>query len=140
MVEDSHVKKFAAVYAEAVLTFLDSREPQWVTWDGRSHQFDFGSMEMDIPPIPVMLFVDDGWSKVLGDIGEIAEPESPDFDSDALRSAIEAQIADEGFGERLLKIFQERLARLDRGEEDDDDGDDEERKENDRDASDEDDA
>jgi hypothetical protein len=120
MLEDSHIQKFAAVYAEAVLTFLDSNEAQWLTWDGHSHRFDFGSTEMDIPQIPVMLFVDADWTKVVGDVGEITDPESPDFDTDALRIAIEAQIADEGFGERLLKGFQERLEKLESGEDDED--------------------
>ncbi len=125
MIDDSHIKKFSAVYAEAVLTYLDSREEQWLTWDGQSHNFDFGSVEMDPPGVKVMLFVNDDWTKVLGDVGEITDPESPDFDADALRNAIEAQIADEGFGERLLRVFQERLEKLEAGEIDEDDPDDE---------------
>ena len=137
MVEDSHVRKFAAVYAEAVLTFLDSNEAQWLTWDGRSHSFDFGSIDMDPPPIPVMLFVDADWTKVLGDVGEIADPDSPDFDADALRNSIEAQIADEGFGERLLKGFQARLDKIESGEGDEED---EDPDEDSRDHSDEDDT
>jgi hypothetical protein len=136
MIDDSHIKKFAAVYAEAVLTFLDSREEQWLTWDGHSHAFDFGSIEMDTPPVPVMLFVDSDWLKVVGDVGEITDPESPDFDADSLRSAIEAQIADEGFGERLLRTFQERLDKLESGIEDDED---EEPEEDEADRADEDD-
>ena len=123
MVEDSHIRKFAAVYAEAVLTFLDSDEAQWLTWDGHSHGFDFGSIEIDPPPIPVMLFVDADWTKVLTEVSEITDPESPDFDADALRNAIEAQIADEGFGERLLKGFQERLEKFESGEGDEEDED-----------------
>ena len=137
MVEDSHIQKFAAVYAEAVLTFLDSNEAQWLTWDGQSHAFDFGSIEIDPPPIPVMLFVDADWTKVLTEVSEITDPESPDFDADALRNAIEAQIADEGFGERLLKGFQERLERFGSGE---GDGDDEEEERDRSDEGDEDDA
>lgn len=116
MVEPSHVRKFAAVYAEAVLTFLDSGEAQWLTWDGHSHRFDFASVELDPPEIPAMLFVDASWTLVLGDMGEIVDPEHPDFDAEALRAAIEAQLVDEGFGERLLKGFQERLERLASGE------------------------
>jgi hypothetical protein len=112
MIEASHIQKFAAVYAEAVLTFLDSREAQWLTWDGQSHRFDFASVELDPPGVPAMLYVDADWVQVIGDVGEIVDPESPDFDADALRNAIEAQITDEGYGERLLKGFQERLATL----------------------------
>ena len=137
MVDDSHIRKFAAVYAEAVLTFLDSHEAQWLTWDGQSHNFDFGSTEMDVPQKSVMLFVDADWTKVVGEVGEVTDPESPDFDSSALRDAIEAQIADEGFGERLLRIFQERVAKLESGEEDEED---EDRDEDERDKSDEDDT
>ncbi|HUP92968.1 MAG TPA: hypothetical protein VM074_12040 [Solimonas sp.] len=121
MIEQSHIQKFAAVYAEAVLTFLDSGEAQWLAWDGHSHRFDFASVEMDEPQVPVMLFVDAGWTQVLGDIGEVIDPESPHFDIDALRAAIEEQIADEGFGERLLKGFQERLERLASAGEDEED-------------------
>ena len=121
MVELSHIRKFAAVYAEAVLTFLDSGEAQWLTWDGHSHRFDFASVELDPPEIPAMLFVDASWTLVLGDMGEIVDPEHPDFDPEALRAAIEAQLVDEGFGERLLKGFQERLERLASGDEDEED-------------------
>ena len=124
MIDDNHIRKFAAVYAEAVLTFLDSHEEQWLTWDGHSLAFDFGSIEMEPPAVPVMLIVDHDWTKVLGDVGEITDPESPDFDTDALRNAVEAQIADEGFGERLLRTFQERLDKIQSGEPlDEDEGD-----------------
>lgn len=116
MIESSHIQKFAAVYAEAVLTFLDSGEAQWVTWDGHSHRFDFTSVELDDPEVPAMMFVDASWEQVVGDTGEINDPESPDFDIEALRNAIEHQMTDEGYGERLLKKFQERLARLEEGE------------------------
>jgi hypothetical protein len=116
MIDDSHIRKFAAVYAEAVLTFLDSHEEQWLTWDGHSHAFDFGSVEMEPPPVPVMLVVDHDWNKVMGDVGESTDPESPDFDADALRNAVEEQIADEGFGQRLLRTFQERLEKIESGE------------------------
>lgn len=120
MIEASHIHRFAAVYAEAVLTFLDSGEPQWVSWDGFSHRFDFTSVAMEDPQIPAMLLVDEGWTQVVGEVGEIIDPESPHFDIDALRNAIEAQIMNEGYGERLLKGFQERLERLHSGDEDDD--------------------
>ena len=137
MIDDSHIKKFAAVYAEAVLTFLDTREEQWLIWDGRSLNFDFGSIDLDPPPVPVMLFVDADWTKVLGDTGEIDDPEAPDFDADALRSAIETQIADEGFGERLLRTFQERLEKLESGEldEDEEDADEDQRERPDEDEA-----
>ena len=117
MIEQSHIDKFAAVYAEAVLTYLDSQEPQWVTWDGHSHRIDFTSIELDDPDVPAMLLVDEHWPKIVGDVAEIIDPDDPDFDLDALRNAIEAQITEEGYGERLLKGFQERLARLLSGEE-----------------------
>lgn len=115
MIEQSHIDKFAAVYAEAVLTFLDSREAQWVLWDGHSHRFDFASVEMDEPTIPVMLHVDAAWNEVMN-VDEITDPDNPHFDIDALRNAIEKAITDEGFGERLLKGFQERLQKIADGE------------------------
>lgn len=120
MIDEEHVKRFAAVYAEAALTFLDTRETQWLAWDGHSHAFDFGSTEMDAPPLPALLFVDEDWTKVIGDVAASTDPESPEFDAEALREAIVAQIADEGFGERLLRGFQERLERIASGEEDED--------------------
>lgn len=123
MIEHSHVDKFAAVFAEAILTFLDSGEMQWLAWDGHSLRFDFGSTELDPPAIPVMLFVDEHWDKLVGDVGEVTDPESPHFDSAALRKGIEMQIAQEGFGERLLLGFQQRLARLESGEDEDGDED-----------------
>lgn len=116
MIESSHLDKFAAVYAEAVLTFLDSGEAQWVTWDGYSQRFDLCSVERDDPSMPAMLLVDAGWTQLIGEVPEIIDPESPDFDIDALRNAIEAQILNEGYGERLLKGFQERLERIRRGD------------------------
>jgi hypothetical protein len=122
LIEEAHIKKFGAVYAEAVLTFLDSGEAQWLTWDGHSLAFDFGSIELDPPPVPVMLYVDADWTKVVGEVGESIDPESPDFDADALREAVEAQVADEGFGERLLLRFQERLEKFEAGELDEDEG------------------
>jgi len=120
MIDEEHVKRFAAVYAEAALTFLDTREPQWLAWDGQSHAFDFGSTEMDAPPIPVLLLVDENWTKVIGEVAAATDPESPDFDVDALRAAIVAQIDGEGFGERLLLRFQERLEKIASGDEDED--------------------
>lgn len=121
VIEPAHLQKFAAVFAEAVLTFLDSGEAQWVLWDGRSHQFDFSSVELDDPQLPAMLFVDASWPQALGDLNEVTDPEDPDFDMDALRNAIETLLLDEGYGERLLKGFQERLARIEAGEIDEDD-------------------
>lgn len=118
MVEESHIRKFAAVCAEAVLTFLDSRETQWVAWDGHSDQFEFGSVELDPPAVPVVLLVNEDWERLLGDVAEITNPESPDFDAEALRRAIEAQLVDEGFGERLLKLCQERLLKRERAGDD----------------------
>lgn len=118
-VEQSHIDKFAAVYAEAVLTFLDSGEAQWLTWDGHSHRFDFASVEMDEPTMPVMLHVDAAWNMVLN-VDEIVDPDNVNFDMDALRNAIEKALTDEGFGERLLKGFQKRLQRIEDGEIDED--------------------
>lgn len=114
-IEQSHIDKFAAVYAEAVLTFIDSREAQWVLWDGHSHRFDFMSVEMDEPTIPVMLHIDAAWNDVI-QVDEIVDPDNANFDLDALRNAIEKTITDEGFGERLLKGFQERLQKIADGE------------------------
>ncbi len=121
MIDEEHVKRFAAVYAEAALTFLDTREAQWLAWDGQSHAFDFGSTEMDAPAIPVLLLVDEDWTKVIGEVGVVTDLESPDFDADALRGAILAQIDGEGFGERLLLGFQERLEKIASGHEDEED-------------------
>src|ERR1043166_6418635 len=112
MIDEEHVKRFAAVYAEAALTFLETREPQWLAWDGQSHAFDFGSTEMDAPPIPVLLVVDEHWTQLIGEVSAAIDPESPDFDADDLRDAIASQLADEGFGERLLRRFQERLEKI----------------------------
>jgi hypothetical protein len=123
MIEPSHVEKFAAVYAEAVLTFLDTGEPQWVTWDGYSHRFDFTSVVMDDPLVPAMTLIDANWTQIAGDVNEIVDPESPDFDIDALRNAIEAFMIDEGYGEQLLKGFQERLERFQAGDYDEEDED-----------------
>lgn len=118
-IEQSHIDKFAAVYAEAVLTFLDSREAQWLMWDGHSHRFDFASVEMDEPALPVMLHVDAAWNEVMN-VDEITDPDNPHFDIDALRNAIEKTLTDEGFAERLLKGFQERLQKIADGELDED--------------------
>jgi hypothetical protein len=81
--------------------------------------FDFGSTEMDTPPIPVMLLVDEHWTQVIGEVAATIDPDSPDFDAEALREAIVAQIDSEGFGERLLLKFQERLEKMASGVEDD---------------------
>ena len=122
MIDEEHVKRFATVYAEAALTFLETREAQWLAWDGESHTFDFGSTEMDAPAIPVMLLVDEDWTKVIGEVAAVIDPEAPDFDVDELRDAIVEQIDSEGFGERLLRRFQERLDKIASGnlEEDED--------------------
>ena len=136
MIDEEHVKRFAAVYAEAALTFLDTHEAQWLAWDGQSHTFDFGSTEMDTPPIPVLLFVDENWTKVIGEVAAVTDPESPDFDVDELRDAISTQLLDDGFGERLLQKFQERLEKIASGEEDEEE--DEEEREEDDDEDDED--
>ena len=118
MIDEEHVKRFAAVYAEAALTFLETHEAQWLAWDGQSHVFDFGSTEMDAPPIPAILLVDENWTRVIGEVAAVTDLESPDFDADALRDAIVAQIDSEGFGERLLLGFQARLDKMASGNED----------------------
>jgi hypothetical protein len=113
-IEPALIKKFAAIYAEAVLTWLDSGEPQWLLWDGESPYFDFVSAELGDPEMPIVLGLDERWSAPLGDVGEVSDPESEDYDPEALREAIEVALVDEGHGERILKIF---LERLDAGEE-----------------------
>lgn len=110
-IEDSHVEKFAAVCAEAILTYLDSGEPQWVTWDGFSHRFDFLSVELDPPIMPVVVSIEEGWDQI-GDIGEITDPSHEHFDADALRDAITHLLVEEGVGERILKRFLAKLAKL----------------------------
>jgi len=112
MTESTILQKLGAVYAEAVLTFLDSGEAQWVTWDGVSHRFDFSSVELDEPRLPPLTFVDANWPKIVGDVAEIIDPDSPNFDADALRNAIETQIIDEGYGERLVKAYLIRIKEL----------------------------
>ncbi|HEY0913778.1 MAG TPA: hypothetical protein VGE22_02805 [Solimonas sp.] len=110
-IEDSHVEKFAAVCAEAILTYLDSQEPQWVTWDGFSHRFDFLSVELDPPIMPVVVSIEEGWDQI-GDIGEITDPNHEHFDADALRDAIVHLLVEEGVGERILKRFLAKLEKL----------------------------
>ena len=113
-IDEAQIRKFAAVYAEAVLTYLDSGEAQWVLWDPQADLFDFASVEMDQPSLPVLLFVDESWSRLCEVDAEI-DPDSPQFSASALRDAIETQINDEGLGERILKTY---LERLEEGDED----------------------
>lgn len=119
--EHSIVQKFAAVYAEAVLTFLDSGEEQWVTWDGLSHRFDFMSTELDEPETPALMIIGDDWEKRIGGVDEMTDPESQHYDVDALRSAIEYQLVEEGVGERILKDFVDRLEKAFDADEDEED-------------------
>ena len=121
--ETTQIAKFSAVFAEAVLTWLDSGEPQWLTWDGHSHRFDFSSIELDEPLLPVMLIIDEHWEKLCGEIGEVTDPESSHFDMEALRVAIEEQLIEEGAGERILKMHLKRLEQLAEDGEPEDDGD-----------------
>ena len=118
--EPTQVAKFAAVYAEAVLTFLDSGEAQWLTWDGHSHRFDFASVELDEPKGLVLLHVDAAWEQMIGDVGEVTDPEHSHFDIDALRNAIEHQLTEEGVGEKILKSFLKRLEQIQDGTLDED--------------------
>lgn len=113
-IEESQVRKFAAVYAEAVLTWIDSQEEQWVTWDGLSHRFDFISVarDNDDPSQLIVLTVNEHWQRQIGDIDEISDPEHAYFDTEALRNAIEYQLTEEGVAERILKGYLEQLARL----------------------------
>lgn len=108
-IEPSQVAKFAAVYAEAVLTYLDAREPQWITWDGISHRFDFISTEMDTPNMLILMTVDEHWPSQCGEVDEMLDPEHSHYDPEALRSAIEYQLTEEGLGERILKRFLQQL-------------------------------
>jgi hypothetical protein len=115
-IEPSQISKFAAVYAEAVLTYLDAREAQWITWDGVSHRFDFISTEMDTPNMLILMTVDERWASHCGDVDELSDPEHPHFDPEALRGAIEHQLVEEGIGERILKTFLQRLDALQEAE------------------------
>jgi hypothetical protein len=117
---ETTLRKFAAVYAEAVLTFLDSGEAQWVLWDDAADFFDFASVELDQPDLPILLFVDASWQR-LCDVDAVTDPDSPQFDAGALRTAIESQIADEGLGERILKKYLERRESGDEEEDADED-------------------
>ncbi|MES2490294.1 MAG: hypothetical protein V4607_10920, partial [Pseudomonadota bacterium] len=82
------MQKFASVYAEAVLTFLDSGEAQWLLWDGYSSRFDFMSVDLDEPPALALLSIDAAWEKQTGEVNEITDPAHEHFDMDALRNAI----------------------------------------------------
>ena len=112
MVDHSKIEKFGAVYAEAVLTWLDAGEPQALLWDGVSHRFDFRSLDLDAPDVPVITVIDEHWERLIGGVDEVMDPESPQFDADALRVEIEYQITEEGFGERILKTFLLRLEQM----------------------------
>lgn len=121
-IEPTQIAKFAAVYAEAVLTYLDSGEVQWVTWDGVSHRFDFVSSELDTPNQLILLTVDEHWEKQIGEVAEITDPAHSQYDPEALREAIEHELTEEGVGERILKDFLRRLAQLEEDAEDEADG------------------
>jgi len=120
-IEDHQLRKLAAIYAEAVLTYLDSGEAQWVLWDEQANIFDFASVALDQPSLPILLFVDESWTR-LCEVDAVADPESPQFDTGKLRSAIETQIADEGLGERILKTWLTRRAQQLEDEEDEEPG------------------
>lgn len=120
LITPSQISKFAAVYAEAVLTFLDSGEAQWVLWDREQDRFDFASIELDQPEVPVLLFVDAAWTRLCEPDAE-TDPESRGFDAEELREAIEVQLRDEGLGERILKKYLERLKEIEEGDADDSD-------------------
>lgn len=113
-IEQSQVEKFAAVYAEALLTFLDSGEEQWLTWDGFSHRFDFVSVEREAenPAQLIVLTLNEHWARQIGDVDEVVDPEHAHFDPEALRHAVEYQLTEEGMGERILKGYLAQLARL----------------------------
>lgn len=113
-IEETQVRKFAAVYAEAVLTWLDSGEAQWLTWDGHSHRFDFISVERDPDDQGqlIVLTIAELWQRQLGDLDEITDPEHEHFDPDTLRNAIEHQLIEEGLGERILKGYLAQVARI----------------------------
>lgn len=117
-VQHSQVEKFALIYAEAVLTYIDSGDAQWVTWDG-DHRFDFSSVELDPPELPVLLHVDETWHQLIGELGVSSDPESERYDAEALREAIMHELTEEGLGERALKLFLDQRARfLETSEED----------------------
>lgn len=113
MAIDTHkIAKFAAVYAEAVLTYLDSGEAQWLLWDGISNRFDFMSVDLDEPPALALLAIDESWPKQVGEVDEITDPEHEHYDIDALRAAIEHQLIEEGYGERILKGILARIKQV----------------------------
>jgi hypothetical protein len=109
MIDGHKIGKFAAVYAEAVLTFLDSGEAQWLLWDGVSNRFDFMSVDLDEPPALALLAIDANWQKQTGEIAEITDPAHEHYDVEALRIAIEHAITEEGYGERILKGILTRI-------------------------------
>jgi hypothetical protein len=111
-IDTQKIGKFAAVFAEAVLTYLDSGEAQWLLWDGVSNRFDFMSVDLDEPPALALLGIDEGWQKLTGDVNEITDPEHEHFDIDALRNAIEHQLIEEGYGERILKGILKRIQQV----------------------------
>ena len=111
-IEPTKIQKFAAVFAEAVLTYLDSGEAQWLLWDGVSNRFDFMSVDLDEPPALALLAIDESWGKLTGDVNEIIDPEHEHFDIDALRNAIEHQLTEEGYGERVLKGILTRIKQV----------------------------
>lgn len=115
-ITEATLSKFSAVYAEAVLTFLDSGEAQWVLWDRKRDTFDFSSIELDQPLLPVLLFVDASWTRVV-EPDAVHDPERADYDPEALRSAIEHELLNEGIAERALKKYSERMDNSDEDEE-----------------------
>lgn len=113
-IEATQIAKFSAVYAEGVLTWLDSGEAQWITWDGHSHRFDAVSVEreLDDPGQLIVLTIGEHWQQALGDLEELTDPEHTHFDAEALRAAIEHQLIEEGLGERILKGYLRQLAKI----------------------------
>lgn len=116
---DDQLRRFGAVYAEAVLTYLDSGEAQWLLWDPEADIFDFASIELDQPSLPILLFVDESWTH-LCEVDAVTDPQSPQFDADRLRTAVETLIAEEGLGERILKKYLEQRAEAEAAAEEDD--------------------
>ncbi len=118
-VQHSQVEKFALIYAEAVLTYLDSGDAQWVTWDG-DHQFDFSSVELDPPENPVLLHVDESWHQLIGELDASSDPDADNYDPEALREAIEYELVEQGLGERVLKLYSEQQGKEGDGDEEPD--------------------
>ena len=97
--------KFARAYAEAVLAYIDTQQPQEVYWDADELTFRRGALAEGIAPDDVGVYVGSGWRQAAGPVQVNEDSLANPIHRDALRGVLVETLTHSDLAQTYMRIL-----------------------------------